>query len=127
MSALRRSLVAGLAVAAISATAPSSASAADYDKVAEPGAGAVQRLVDSLAPGENGCLRAGRYDGNVTIRRGGSGESARVTLRSYPGEQVELVGRLTVTGAYVTVERLKLNGVAAPTCPAGATCTHLPS
>jgi parallel beta-helix repeat protein len=127
MSALRRSLVAGLAVAALSAAAPSTAAAADCDKVAEPGAGAVQRLVDSLTPGENGCLRAGRYDGNVTMRRGGSGESARVTLRNYPGEQVELVGRLSVTGAYVTVEGLKLNGVAAPTCPAGATCTHLPS
>jgi parallel beta-helix repeat protein len=127
MSALRRSFLAALSVVALSAALPSSASAADCDKVAEPAAGAVQRLVDSLTPGQNGCLRAGRYDGHVTIRRAGTGEDARVTLRSYPGERAELVGRLTVTGAYVTVEGLVLNGVAAPTCPAGATCTHLPS
>ena len=129
MSALRRSLVAGLAVAALSAVAPSTASAADCDKVAEPGAGAAQRLVDSLTPGQAGCLRGGRYDGNVAIRRGGTGESARVTLRSYPGEHAEVVGRLTVTSSanFVTVEGLKLNGVTAPLCPTGATCTRLPS
>lgn len=130
MSALRRSLLAALSVAALSVAAPSAASAApadECDKVAEPGAGAAQRLVDSLTPGQIGCLRGGRYDGQVSIRRGGSGQDARVTLRSYPGERAELHGRLTVTGAYVTVEGLLLNGASAPTCPAGATCTRLPS
>ena len=129
MSALRRSIALGIAALATCAAAPSSASAADCDKVAEPGPGAVQQLVDSLTPGQAGCLHGGRYDGNVSIRRGGTGDASRVVLRSFPGERAAVVGRLTVTGSanYVTVEGLLLNGVSAPACPAGATCTQLPS
>lgn len=129
MSALRRSVIAGIAAAALCAAAPSAASAADCDKVAEPGPGAAQQLVDSLSAGQAGCLKGGRYEGNVSIRRGGSGDSSRVVLRSFPGERAEIVGRLTVNGSanFVTVEGLKLNGVTAPSCPSGATCTRLPS
>ena len=129
MSALRRSILAGIAVAALTAAAPASASAADCDKVAEPGAGAAQRLVDSLTPGQAGCLRGGRYSENVTVRKGGSSDSARVTVRSYPGERAELYGRLTVNESanFVTVEDLKLNGAAAPACAGGSSCAILPS
>ena len=129
MATLRRTLLASLAAAVLTIAAPASASAADCDKVAEPGAGAAQRLVDSLSPGQAGCLHGGRYDGHVSIRRGGSGDASRITLRSFPGERAEIVGRLTVPGGanFVTVEGLKLNGVTAPACPSGATCTQLPS
>ena len=128
--ALRRSALAGLAAAAVTAAAPAaSASAADCDQVAEPGAGAAQRLVDSVAPGQVGCLRGGRYSENVSIRKGGSGDTARVTIRSYPGERAEIYGRLTVneTANFVTVEGLKLNGAAAPACVSGSSCAILPS
>ena len=129
MPALRRSLLAGAAAALLATAAPSSAAAAECDKVAEPGPGAAQQLVDSLSAGQTGCLRGGRYEGNVSIRRGGTGDASRVVLRSFPGERAEVVGRLTVSGSanYVTVADLKLNGVTAPLCPSGATCTRLPS
>ena len=130
MSLLRRSFILGLTVAATAVASPASASAAaDCDKVAEPGAGAAQRLVDSVTPGQVGCLRGGRYTENVTIRKGGSGNSARVTIRSFPGERAELYGRLAVNDSanFVTVEDLKLNGAGAPPCPSGGSCTILPS
>ena len=126
---LRRSLLLGLTVAAATVPAPSSASAAECDRVASPGPGAAQRLIESVAPGEVGCLREGRYSENVTIRRGGSSDSSRVTIRSYPGERAELFGRLAVNDSanFVTVEGLKLNGAAAPACVSGASCSILPS
>jgi nitrous oxidase accessory protein NosD len=80
-----------------------------------------QRLADSLAPGETGCLRAGTYEQSVTITRAGT------TLRSWPGEHVTLLGRLWVErGADgVTVEGLFLDGrnakhLPSPTINAGA-------
>jgi hypothetical protein len=95
---------------------------------ADPYASA-QRLVDSLAPGDVGCLRQGVYHEDVSINRGGSGETARVVVRSYPGERATLSGRLTVSsrGSYVTIEQLNLDGHDAPDCSAGSTCTKLPS
>ena len=124
---LRRPILLAAAVAAAALSSPASASAADCDKVASPGA-AVQSLVDSLAPGQTGCLHGGRYEGNVSMRRGGTAD-ARVTLRSFPGERAEIAGRFSVSDSadFVTVEGLLLNGATAPRCPTGATCTHLPS
>ena len=117
MSALRRSILAGIAAAALTAAAPASASAADCDKVAEPGPGAAQRLVDSLTPGQVGCLRGGRYAEHVRMNRSGT-EAARIVVRSYPGEQAELYGRLYVPDSanFVTFEQLKLNGASTQTC-----------
>jgi parallel beta-helix repeat protein len=69
-----------------------------------------QRLVDSLDPGEVGCLRAGAYDG-VDIRRGGQ-PGAPITLRSYPGERATVTGRFWVvkTAPHLVIEGLYLNG-----------------
>ena len=65
----------------------------------------VQRLVNSLAAGETGCLRAGTYrQGEVTL------DTPGITLTSYPGERATLAGRLRVTADRVTVERLTLDG-----------------
>jgi parallel beta-helix repeat protein len=87
-----------------------------------------QRLALSLGPGEVGCLRQGTYQENVTIARGGSGDSARATLKSWPGERAKISGRLWVTDSanFVTVEQLDLDGHDAPQCSASDWC-RLPS
>ncbi len=113
-------LVSCLGVVLVSAPA---ASAAGCDRVASPAGSdseagsetapfrSAQKLVDSLAAGQTGCLRAGNYTENVKIARGGSA-SAPVVLSSWPGEQATVVGRLWVAkGAnHVTVEHLYLDG-----------------
>src|SRR5437763_15407043 len=141
-SLLRRSLVAAVVAAgAIAVSAGPAAADTVCRRVAAPngsdsGAGTAsdpyataQRLVRSLQPGDTGCLRAGTYSENVTIANGGSGDDSRVTLTSYPGERATLDGRLYISdnANYVTVSNLKLDGRDAPSCPSGATCTHLPS
>jgi hypothetical protein len=69
------------------------------------------RLVGSLQPGQTGCLRAGLYEQNVAIERGG-GAGAPITLSSYPGERATLRGRLRVkdTADHLIVEELDLDG-----------------
>jgi len=82
----------------------------------------VQHLVDSLGPGDTGCIRAGTYhEQNITIRNGGAGDDARVTIASYPGERATIDGRVYVAdGAnYVTVRDLNLNGHDGPSCGDG--------
>jgi hypothetical protein len=65
----------------------------------------VQRLVDSLAAGETGCLRAGTYrQDEFTLATPG------ITLTSYPGERATLAGRLRVTADRITVDHLTLDG-----------------
>ncbi len=70
-----------------------------------------QKLVNSLAPGETGCLEAGTYDEDVTLRHGGTA-GAPVTLTSYPGQTATILGRLYVAeGAdYTTITGLDLDG-----------------
>ena len=86
-------------------------SARACDRFASPGRGAVQRLVDSLRPGQVGCLRDGTYRGSVTIRRAGR-PGRPITLRPQPGAQARLVGALTVTrrAADVVVRGLYFDG-----------------
>ena len=78
----------------------------------------VERLADSLRPGETGCLRAGIFDGNVRLDRGGNAE-APVTLTSHPGERATIRGRLVVAAGadFVTIAGLDLNGVNAQGLP----------
>jgi parallel beta-helix repeat protein len=65
----------------------------------------VQKLVDSLGPGQAGCLRRGTYrQPQVTI------SSPGIRLTSYRGERGTVVGRLRVAADGVTVDRLNLNG-----------------
>ena len=74
--------------------------------MASPGPGAAQGLVDSLAPGQTGCLRAGLYEGNVKVGKPG------ITLTRYAGDKATVKGRFYVPeGAdNVTVEGLYLDG-----------------
>src|SRR5439155_20640014 len=119
--ARRLTLIASASVLAVAATGGATASASDSGctRVAAPGGSdsaagtesspfaSVQRLVNSLGPGEVGCLRQGTYaEQNVTVNNGGTGEDSRVVLRSYPGERAKLSGRLYVSDRanYVTVE-----------------------
>jgi|tagenome__1003787_1003787.scaffolds.fasta_scaffold20985397_4 parallel beta-helix repeat protein len=93
------------------------------DKVAAPGGSdnaagtadapfrTAQVLADSLTAGQTGCLRAGTYNEDLTIRQGGRA-GAPVTIRSYPGERARVVGRLWLarTADYVTIASLDLDG-----------------
>jgi parallel beta-helix repeat protein len=71
-----------------------------------------QRLANSLAAGQTGCLRAGTYVGGMTVTRGGSAGSP-VTVQSSPGERAEIIGRVLIQpGAdHVTLSGLDLSGV----------------
>ena len=74
-----------------------------------------QRLVDSLRPGQTGCLRAGTYSASdefvVRLDRGGR-PGARITLRSHPGERAQLLGNVVITkdSNYVTLSQLRIEG-----------------
>jgi parallel beta-helix repeat protein len=70
-----------------------------------------QRLVNSLRPGQTGCLEAGVYEQDVTIRHGGTAR-ARIALRSYPGQRATIVGRLYLArrAGYTTIAHLTLIG-----------------
>lgn len=71
----------------------------------------VGRLVRALDPGEVGCLRAGTYDEDVSIARGGR-QGRPITLTSAPGSRATLRGRLSVEGSAtdVVVRGLWLDG-----------------
>lgn len=144
MHRLRRlAVLAAASAVATTLAASGSASAADgaCNRVAAPGGSdsaagtaaepfaSAQRLVDSLGPGDVGCLRQGVYHEDVTVNHGGSGDAARVTVKSFDGERATLSGRLYVPDRanYVTVEGLNLDGHDSPACSPGGTCTNLPS
>lgn len=75
-----------------------------------------QRLVDSLRPGQTGCLRGGTFrdageEFVVMFPRAGR-PGAPITIRSHPGERARLVGIVYVPRGsdHVTVSRLTLEG-----------------
>src|SRR3712207_1636152 len=67
-----------------------------------------QKLVDSLAAGQVGCLRAGTYAGdkNLFVRKAG------ITLTSAPNQRATIKSRVTVQQGSngVTVSGLRLEG-----------------
>lgn len=77
------------------------------DRVSKPGERPTD-LVESLLPGETGCLRGGIHIAKEDVRV----LAPDVTLTSYPGETASLVGRLWVTGSAggATIENLILDG-----------------
>ena len=78
----------------------------------------VDKLADALGPGQTGCLRAGTYDGNVRIDRGGRA-GAPLTITSWPGERAAVKGRVVVADSanFVTISRLDLDGTNAGILP----------
>lgn len=75
-----------------------------------------QRLVDSLRPGQTGCLRGGRYDEGEDgyIMRVGHGgrQGAPIRLRSHPGERALLYGTTYIPNGsnHVILSHLTLEG-----------------
>jgi hypothetical protein len=126
---LQLTLLAAFASLALMASA-APAAAADCDKVASPlGSDAYpgntsepyatfEHLANSLKPGQVGCLRAGIYQGDARISKGGA-ENAPTTITSFPGERATIVGRIAVTDQAnnVVVEQLALNGRNADNLP----------
>ena len=71
-----------------------------------------QTLVDSLSPGQTGCLKGGVYAENIGIRSGGQSGSP-ITLTSDPSSsRATILGTVEVTDSanYVTLSNLKIDG-----------------
>ena len=113
----------GTATVIVAAVVADSPAASGCDRVAAPsgsdsaaGSAAAPyrtagKLADSLQPGQTGCLRAGTYEQDVAIARGGSAGSP-ITLTSYPNERATVRGRFRVKDSanFVTIEDLDLDG-----------------
>jgi len=105
-----------IAALAAACALPSAAVAADgCDRVASPGSDTAQELLDSLSPGETGCLHGGTYTSssdNVLYPRRGGQPGAPLTIRSYPGERARLVGIIDIRHGsdYVTLAGLDIEG-----------------
>ena len=111
-------LAAAAATVSLSAGAGPAAATVTCDRVAAAGgsdaaAGTVgapfataSKLVASLTGGQTGCLRAGTYSGDISLRTAG------ITLSSYPGETATVVGRVRfeATADDAVVENLNLDG-----------------
>jgi nitrous oxidase accessory protein NosD len=71
----------------------------------------VEKLAGSLRPGQTGCLRAGVYQRDVKISKGGT-PAAPISITSFPGERATLIGRLYVADEAnnVVVQQLDLDG-----------------
>jgi len=106
------------------ATFTGSASAAGCDLYASPagsdsGSGSsnspyrtVARLDGSLSPGQTGCLLAGTYGSTSTssyLSNSGSA-SGQITITSYPGAIVTVVGLIDLAGSYTTLNGLNIDG-----------------
>jgi Right handed beta helix region len=72
----------------------------------------IRHLLRRLHAGQTGCLRRGTFRENVKITRHGA-PGKRLTLRSFPGERVTVVGTfwVTRTAPYTSVRGLHLDGV----------------
>jgi Right handed beta helix region len=72
----------------------------------------LRTLDTSLRPGQTGCLRGGTYGSTDTlhylIHDGTS--SARITIRSYPGETATVIGWVSVDASYTTLSHLRIDG-----------------
>ena len=71
----------------------------------------VDKLIGTLRAGQIGCLRAGVYQRDVEVTRGGSSSGA-ITIMSYPGERATILGRLYITdhANNVVFQHLDLDG-----------------
>jgi hypothetical protein len=76
-----------------------------------------QALLDSLSPGQAGCLRGGTYRAaeNILSPDRGGRAGAPLTLRSYPGERAKLVGIIDIPHGvdYITLSGLAIEGTGA--------------
>jgi len=92
----------------------SSASAARCTKTATPTKD-LRGFVETLAPGDVGCLHAGTYGAvNTSASMETSGRAfSRITLQGYPGEAKPVIlGQLAIVGDYNTLAGLVFDGPA---------------
>jgi Right handed beta helix region len=90
--------------------APATASTAvRCTKTISPQGRSVQRLVDSLRPGQVGCLLPGTYSGDVSIHRGGR-RGKPIVLTSATSREARVRGTFWVDANDVVVTRLRLDG-----------------
>jgi len=104
-------------------SAPDAGAASVCDKTTSSNA---QRLVDSLRPGQTGCLRGGVYtegDKVLLLKDGGTSDKKRIVVQNYPGEKATIRAQVKVNpGAdYVTfrsapgkLHQLVLDGTGGP-------------
>ena len=71
----------------------------------------VDKLASSLSRGQTGCLRAGVYQRDIEITKGGT-TGAPITITSYSGERATILGRIYITdhANNVVMEQLDLDG-----------------
>ena len=71
----------------------------------------IRHLLRHLHAGQTGCLRRGTFREDVKITRHGA-PGKRLTLRSFPGERVRVLGTFWVTrnAPYTSVRGLRLDG-----------------
>jgi hypothetical protein len=86
----------------------------------------VQKLDQTLAAGQTGCLRAGTYGSVSTLHRIYANGSAagRLTIRSAPNEVATIVGYVDIEGSYTTLSHLRIDGSNTfyTAHPAGVSC-----
>jgi parallel beta-helix repeat protein len=85
------------------------ATAVKCTKTTSPHGRSVQRFVDSLRPGQVGCLLPGTYSGDVSIRRGGT-RGKPIVLTSATSREARVQGTFWVDADDVVVKRLRLDG-----------------
>src|SRR5436190_21757374 len=70
------------------------------------------KLDRKLLPGETGCLRGGTYGSTRSLHRITSSGSptARITIRSFPGETATIRGYVYVGGSYTTLSYVRIDG-----------------
>lgn len=105
-------VIAVLALLAVAGFGPASVArgqTAGCDRMvgAEAGGEGATELIDSLAPGQTGCLRAGTYVADQFAI-----ETPGIRLTSFPGERATLQGRLRIEASAdgAVVEGLVLDG-----------------
>ena len=90
---------------------PSGSDALGTGSLAAP-FGTVQKLDQTLSPGQTGCLRAGSYGSISTLHRiyASGTVAARLTIRSAPGETATVIGYVDIEGSYTTLSHLRIDG-----------------
>jgi parallel beta-helix repeat protein len=81
-------------------------------KVAMPGSN-LRAFIDTLGPGDVGCLRAGTYGarGVETFMTVSGTPSAPITLKGYPGEAIPtILGFFPIDGEYIVISGLLFDG-----------------
>lgn len=120
-----------VSLAALAAPTANAADAAGCDLYASPSGSdlalgtaasplrTVGMLVIKTLPGQTGCVKSGVYDEAVTVRRGGTADTSRLTIRGLTPGTATIRGQLRVMdgASFVTFSDLVLTGSDAPSKP----------